>query len=277
MADLNAIHQYLGIVGSFGNISTLHHQQVLQRTIVPSQSARLHLVWFDRTIFIKPLPDCLLNAAYIDDVVRPSKELYGLATGFLYSYCRLIQTPLDLELAKKLNLVNEGITWETWYNFRARAVSSIQAMDMNQRWKYGELRLDRLNLVWGFTGRGFTYFTVHREYGTYFEQYFKLFITIFALVAIILQSMQVIVTTKETSKAWINISYGFSFATLLAVVACLGYVLSAFILMVVYNAAITMMAHHKVSRRKRKKAKGHAGHRNSNQSNSTAQSSGSQV
>ena len=247
VAELNGVHQYLSIVGSFRNISALHHQEVLQRKVIPSQAARLHLVWFERIIFIKPLPDYLLNAAFFKDIICHNEELYGLATGFLYSYCRLIESPLDLALAHKLKLLNDNITWEMWYSFSTAILQNIRFEDFNKRWEYGELRLGRLNLIWRATGRGFTYFTIHTEYATYFNQYFKFFITVFALLAIILQAMQIIIAVKHESGSWDNICYGFSLATLFAVVASLAYVLLAFFLLVLYNALLTMIAHHKPS------------------------------
>jgi hypothetical protein len=261
VTDLNGVHQYLGIVGSFNNISPLHHQEVLQRKIVPTQACRLHLVWFGHIILIKPLPDCLLNAAFFKDVVCRDNELYALAIGFLYSYCRLVESSLDLPLAQKLGLLNAGISWETWYTFRAAVLNNIRLEHANRRWQYGELRLGRLNLIWRATGRGFSYFTIHREYATYFDEHFRLFIAIFALVAIILQAMQNIVTFKTRSDTWGNISYGFSFAAVIGVVVCLAYTVFAFLLLVTYNLVRTVRAHRRVALSKRGNQENQRSHR----------------
>jgi hypothetical protein len=253
VAELNGVHQYLSIVGSPDNISPLHHQEVLRRKVVPSQATRLHLVWFGHIIYVKPLPDCLLNAAFWRDVICRSQDLYRLASGFLRSYCRLIESPLDLRMAQKLQLINETVTCDMWYCLRIAVLQNIRLEDMNERWIYGELRLGRLNLIWRATGRGFTYFTIHREYATYFNQHFNLFITVFALVATILQAMQVIVAIKDKSRTLNSICYGFSLATLVAVVACLAYVLFTFFVLVLYNVIITAMAHNKMSLNEKRK------------------------
>ena len=188
------------------------------------------------------------------------------------AWCRLIESPLDLALAQKLKLLNENITWERWYSFTTAVIPKICLENINKRWEYGELRLGRLNLIWIATGRGLAYFTTHTEYATYFNQYFKIFITVFALLAIILQSMQIIVAIKDKSGSWDTICYGFSLATLIAVVASLAYVLLMFLFLVLYNAVITMMAHKKVSRCKEKE-----GLQVLRQSKSNTQTSGSHV
>lgn len=52
---LNEIHRHLWSAGSKMNISPLHHQKVLLRKIILSERSDLHLVWFDRIIYIQPL------------------------------------------------------------------------------------------------------------------------------------------------------------------------------------------------------------------------------
>ena len=200
-----------------------------------------------RIIFIKPLSDCPVKATFLKDIICHDKDLYGLATGFLYSYCRLIESPLDLALAQKLKLLNENITWERWYSVTTAVIPKIRLEDVNKRWRYGQLRLGQINLIWKAIDHGLAYFTTHKEYATYFNQYFKFFITVFACLAIILQAMQIIVAIKEKSGRWDTICYGFSLATLIAVVASLAYVLLMFFFLVIYNAVITMMAHNKAS------------------------------
>ena len=61
VADIEALDGWLWMVGSESNISALHHQRVILRDIIPTDQVRLHLVWFDRTIYIKPFPTYLFD------------------------------------------------------------------------------------------------------------------------------------------------------------------------------------------------------------------------
>ena len=241
--DLNNVDGYLGIVGSHDNYNPLHHQAVLFRNIIPTQDPRLHLVWFDRTIYIKPLPDCLLNADYFQDTVAKDEALYRLACGFLRSYCRQIRSPLDLTVAKQHHLISDSVTWERWFEFSLAFTTNLNIDDVNIRYRYGELRLARLNIIWRLQGRGLTYFTIHREYNTYFRQYFELFITVFGLATIALTSMQVIVTINSKPAFLDVVCLRFSLAVLLGLATCLAYISIVFLAMAFYNILMAGLAH----------------------------------
>ncbi|KAM0795626.1 hypothetical protein BDR22DRAFT_870394 [Usnea florida] len=196
--DLNDIHSHLWIAGSKGNISPLHHQRVLLRKIIPSEQARLHLVWFDRIIYVKPLPENFLEINRYPD---SSFDSSGFLLGFLSSYRSLISNPIDLVIAKKSLLISEDVTWEQWVAFRDAIIHKTKDYHINKRYGYGELRLNRLDIIYRLTGRGLTYFTVHRNYKTYFAQYFSLFVTVFAFAAVILAAMQVLVAIEDIPEA----------------------------------------------------------------------------
>ena len=240
MEVLNDIHNHLWMAGSYGNISQLHHQRVILRDIIPSELPQLHLVWFDRIIYIKPLPDCLIkDSRYLSQNVDHS----GVVAGFLRSYCSLIQRPLDLSTAQESNLISKDVTWEQWAPFRDIVLTKTGDMNINKRYEYGELRLNRLDIIYRFTGRGLTYFTVHRTYKTYFVQYFSTFATVFAFVAIVLTAMQVLVTIEGIPQRVATTSYRFSVAVLIGVCLCFGSIVFMFVSMFVYNLILTWLAH----------------------------------
>ena len=245
MRDLNAIHDHLWIAGSHGNISPLHHQRVLLRKIIPSEYARLHLVWFDRTIYIKPLPETILRNDYSRYYYSSEEEKgdKGLVVGFLRSYCRLIRFPIDLAIAKELHLISDEVEWDAWVSFREGILAKTNESDVNKRYEYGELRLNRLDIIYRLTFRGLTYFTVHRTYKTYFAQYFSLFATVFASLAIILTAMQVLVAVQDIPETVITTSYRFCVAVLVGVCLCIGYVIVVFFLMLLYNVVRAWLAH----------------------------------
>lgn len=262
MTELNDIHNHLWMAGSYDNINTLHHQRVLLRNIIPSELPRLHLIWFDRTIYIKPLPDCLLNSSYFSD---QSTDSSGLVVGFLRSYCKLIQYPVDLAIAKKTNLISKDITWDQWLTFRETILTQTKNSHFNKRYRYGELRLNRLDIIYRLTGRGLTYFTVHREYKTYFAQYFSLFATVFAFVAVTLAAMQVLVGIRDIPETLAETSYRFSVAVLVGVCLFFGYVFLVFLFMFLYNLALTRVAH-RVDKASMSSASWHSTLRNTSQS-----------
>ncbi|KAI1411888.1 hypothetical protein F5Y13DRAFT_190888 [Hypoxylon sp. FL1857] len=215
--DLNSIHTYLSIAGSLRNISAISHQYALLRTIVPTNQARLHLCWIGRVIYIKPLPNYLLDFTYVNEHVWPPNtwtEIDKATLGFMRSYCMLILTPLDLTQAKRLGLIDERVKWLNWHRWRAavlRAVGEDSDERVNIRYQYGELRISRLNWIWRFKLRGVCYFAHHREYTTYFGEYFQMFIIVFAFATTVLQGMQVALQVPNASDgAFPRMSYIFA-------------------------------------------------------------------
>ena len=242
MEKLNAIHNHLWAAGSYGNISPLHHQRVLLRDIIPSELPQLHLVWFNRKIYIKPLPGCLINDSHY---LSQDFDRSGEVAGFLRSYCSLIRYPVDLIIAKESNLISKDVTWEQWATFRDTILTKTAGLRINERYEYGELRLNRLDIIYRITGKGLTYFTVHRTYKTHFAQYFSIFATVFAFVAIVLTAMQVLVTVQGIPKTVATTSYRFSVAVLIVVCLCFGSILFLFVSMFVYDLILTRRAHRK--------------------------------
>jgi hypothetical protein len=151
-------------VKSGRNIDPLHRQRVKGREIVPTEEAKLHLVWTKDRIYIKTLPVCLLNhtvwdvflgpAATQDWRTAPSTTTFdegfdrGVALGFLRSYALLIQSPLDFAFAKEAHLFPEDldIDWIRWAKFTAHFYS-IQDGQVSKRYRFGQIRLNRLNLL----------------------------------------------------------------------------------------------------------------------------------
>jgi hypothetical protein len=219
---LNDIHSHLWSAGSKDNISALHHQKVLCREVILSERSDLHLVWFDRIIYIKPLPMNFLNYNFINTVVLPDAILYGNVLGLLYSYMMLIQHASDLSLAHELGLMSKKVEWIPWRQFRTAFLGNISSSRvprtlMNQRFEYGELRLARLNYIYRLSFRGLKYFTTHREYTTYLREYTAAGITLFAFVTVALTAMQVVVGMNGVSQALIQTSFRFSIVVLFVV------------------------------------------------------------
>lgn len=61
---LNDVHPWLWLAGLPVPPQALHVQRMKGRDIVVCEQADLHLVWEPKRIFVKPLPRCLLDAAF---------------------------------------------------------------------------------------------------------------------------------------------------------------------------------------------------------------------
>lgn len=254
MKDLDEVEGWLWIAGAKYNVYPLHHQRVLLRQIIPTDQSRLHLVWFDRNIYVKPLPDCLLDHEYVKNRVVEDHCIRRAVVGFLHSYIKLIISPTDLRVAHEVGLLNAKVEWPAWSAYRASILEHTQRddptcrkgrmpfalEDTTPRYSFGELRLSRLNMVWRITGRGLVYFTVHREYNSYFEEYFSLFVAAFAIVATVLTAMQVLIGIDGVPTAVSKVSYWFGIVSILVILACLAAVLLLFISLFFHNAFRTL-------------------------------------
>lgn len=258
--ELDEVDGWLWIVGVKGNVRSLHHQKVLLREIIPTDLTRLHLVWFDRYVYVKPLPDYLLDYKYVHDKIEEYKDLpkddpirldpkrkwkpdylRQAITGFLRSYCSMVQSKTDLKVAQDLGLLKEDLDWIAWSRYRKSILEKTKPLfeggepDVTRRYQFGELRLGRLNIVYRLTFRSIVYFTVHKEYNTYFQQYFSLFIAAFAIVATILTAMQVLVGIPGKDKLVVDVSYWFGVVAMIVILICLAPVLLLFVVLFLYN------------------------------------------
>jgi len=239
--DLEIMHSQLWYAGRIGNISPLHHQKVLRRDIILTERARLHLIWFDRTIFIKRLDDELMNWTYLSDIVCSDSIIHQATTGFLLSYAHLIQYPSDLEIAKANGLINKKISWRSWQDFRSAVLHHLADRNIHDRFEYGELRLGRLNQIYRMKCLGLTYFNVYRDYSSYFGDNYMTLVALFALVSVALSAMQVMIGVDGVPRVVSNTSYRFSIATLVALAGSCAVLLALYIGLYVWNWALILV------------------------------------
>ncbi|EME39011.1 hypothetical protein DOTSEDRAFT_115852, partial [Dothistroma septosporum NZE10] len=228
---LESIHKQLWYAGRKSNISPLHHQKVIRRDIVLTERASLHLVWFERIIYVKRLNDELLDWTYFSQVLCGDKTLHQAASGFLLSYTRLIEYPSDLDIAKTSALINRDVTWKKWQTFRTSVIHHLG--DLADQ--YGELRLDRLNQIYRMKLLGLSYFNVHRDYSSFFGDNFKTLIALFALVSVALSAMQVMTGVNGVPAAALITSYRFAVATLIALAGSCAALLVLYVGLYVWN------------------------------------------
>lgn len=201
------------------NISPLHRQLVKRRTIIITEDPKLHLVWIQDRIFIKPLPKYLASYVFWNDYISGSDDDEGRsnrirawALGYFRTYYYLIKYESDFRIAQdpSLCLIPPGVTWEQFCNFTSGLVS-IQDRDVSERYSYGEIRLTRLNFYAPFLLGKSHFQRVEYQYGAYFARFYGPILFFVAFLAIILSGLQVIASIQEDGKrGWVGTALGVS-------------------------------------------------------------------
>jgi len=230
ISRLTAIFPHLWVAGRKGHVRPLHKQIMLGRSLFITEDPAMHLVWFENSLFLKPIPEALLSwdfwARFIS--IHPNHEnrvagpqrgpLYETACGFMLSYTKLIVHPSDYRIAVMHNLMPD-MGFHTWCLLAQDIKETCSKPDFvtEKRWEYGELRLSRLNWIYKLTLRGYSYFYIFTEYSPYFGKNFQLLLLCFAYCSVVLAAMQVVMTSKEPTEWLVNISIRFSVMVILFV------------------------------------------------------------
>ncbi|KAG8664586.1 uncharacterized protein FPOAC1_013366 [Fusarium poae] len=116
---LDKIYSFLWLAGLPRPARPLHRQNLLLRTIYLTETPDEHLVWHDASIFIKPMPDYLLDYEFWEQELCNDTSLYGSAYGLLVSYAWLVRHKSDLRVAIEAGLLPVDIHWNDWVTFVA--------------------------------------------------------------------------------------------------------------------------------------------------------------
>ncbi len=256
---LNRIHGHLWMAGRPLNARPIHRQKMMGFDFLLTEQADLHLLKFSNKIFVKPLPDYMLNFMFWDKYLCESEELHKSACGILLSYVWLICSPLDLKLAHKLDLLPCEITWIWWKSFVAEFLSHIDANTLhqvNKRYHFGELRLGRINSIYRirffFTHfiRGYLY--GYNRYVVFFQRNFAWILIVMVYFSLVLTAMQVGVTVPplSTNYAFQQASYGFAVFSIVTVAAVGCFLGILFVTIFLINMVLAI-SHEKKMRRDR--------------------------
>lgn len=215
------------------NIAPLHRQLVKRRNIVVSEDPKLHLVWIEDRIFVKPLPRYLLSHTFWKrylvclggNASDTDTRTHAAALGFLRSYVRLIRYESDFRIAQEagLSLVPSNITWKQFCDFTVE-VARIPDDDVSERFRYGEIRLTRLNFYAPFLIRRSSFQRVHYQYSAYFTRFYGPILFTMAIFSLVLSGFQVLssmpenmdsVDTRAIYRAGLIVSVGLILATVL--------------------------------------------------------------
>jgi hypothetical protein len=158
------------------------------------------------------------------------------ALGFLSSYIALLQNHSDFAIAQSHNLLPAVLTWPQWRSLVRNLLEkdSINPNKINKRYRFGELRLSRLNKIYalqrGNLLRG--YQMMYQSYGELFQAYLTPITAMTVYFALVLTAMQVGLGTDRLAHnlAFQNASYGFT------VLSILGPILLVFLVLLLVLA-----------------------------------------
>ncbi|KAI0413542.1 hypothetical protein F5X98DRAFT_283188 [Xylaria grammica] len=235
------IYPYLWLVATQdgAHIDPLHKHVIKRRAIVAAEEPKLHLVWYNETVYIKPLPDYLLNDAIWRDYIpkppaqpvhtRPRYDKHRAALGFLRSYGFLIQHESDFVIAQRANLLPKYVSFQGFQKF-ILPFRSVNDDSVSHRYHYGQFRLTRLDWAVRIVHVASIFRLVHVRRQLPWNYQLQLWHTsqslryyaaplafIFAILSLILSSMQVVLAAlgSDTWEAFVRVSWGFSVATII--------------------------------------------------------------
>lgn len=241
------------------HIDPIHKHLQKGRKIIITEDPNLHLIWNYGIVYLKPLPHCLLSHSFWSEHLGLGSAHRGEALGFVRSYARLIRYPSDFALAVEAGLIPSSspspnprpsspssnprpsspshpppgeLTYTTFSTF-VQHFSDIPDADVSLRWRFGQLRLSRLN--WGVrifqprtsTEKGFLYRIYYEQQywqtGQLLNEFAAPFLFLFATLSLILSGMQVVLASEfnERGRSWrvfADVSAWFSVAIIIIII-----------------------------------------------------------
>ncbi len=223
---LALIHDYLWLSGLPHSAHALHRQILLGRSIFLTENPDEHLVWIENRFFIKPLPEFLLSYSAWTGHLQHDVALHQSACGLLLSYTWLVRHRSDYEIAIHNHLLPANLTWESWIKLASSFLAHVDADSLTQvspRYRYGELRLTRLNSIYRLMPAVFSFQNFSRGfmrvptwYKAFFQKNFAWLLAVFAFISVALGAIQVGLATDklQASTAFVELSWGLCILTL---------------------------------------------------------------
>ncbi|EME79344.1 uncharacterized protein MYCFIDRAFT_190287 [Pseudocercospora fijiensis CIRAD86] len=241
---------YLWMVGRPLPPRPLNKQLVLDRRIIPTTDASLHLVWTSRKIFVKPLPECMLLTALYEHLYMKPSDLRGRTLGFLHTYTALVPTKLDFDLAVENKLMPSSYAWMDWKKLVERILEDYPGDDiyphLDLRYVYGELRLSRLNKIYRFILgdwlHGYSPLTGHTRYIDLVIDHLSVIAAGTVYIVVVLSAMQVVQSTKilATNHAFQRACYGFAVFSIISPILAFALLAAILIAMFIANLQRTL-------------------------------------
>jgi hypothetical protein len=234
LSRFHAIRKMLWLIAVHGAPRSLYYQKFLRREIVIAEQLDLHLVWAKSRIFITPLPDFLLNYDFWEANISGEPQLHQAACGLLYSYCGLIRFGHDLQVAKEYHLVNPDLDYRAWTEFARTVLPNLNPKDsniMDRRFQYGELRLNRLDIIYRYSPykfsvsgilQGFPH-ALTESYVPYMDQYNNA-VSAFGVIVIVLSAFNLSLSahSKNPDPDLQQAAYGFAIFAMILCATLIG-------------------------------------------------------
>ena len=230
---LDAIQPYLWLAGLERPARALQELVMLGRQIIVTEQTDLHMVWHGSKIYIKPLPEFLLCHRVWEQGLCQYPELYRRGLGLLFSYVQLVRAKSDLRVAHSNGLLPDDITWRQWTRLSKAIHHKASVQTINLRYRYGELRLARLNWIYRFNGHIFRGYAPQASRGW--------LVGTLVYITIVLTAMQVGLGTTRLSNnlAFQRASYGFTVFSIMGPVIILGGYWGGMVLVILWNLLFT--------------------------------------
>ncbi|KAF5510886.1 hypothetical protein CGCS363_v003662 [Colletotrichum siamense] len=255
------VHNWLWLAGRPMPPRPLHYQDLLGRQIQVTEQMDMHLVWSKSKIWIKPLPRFLMEPRFWQDYLSckpgPINGTHHIdrqpcscrlrrqrALGFFFSYAALVSYESDFIIARDKHLVPMEFNWLTWRRFVKELLDNENIYrDIDPRFHYGELRLNRLNklyYLWKTPLRA--YRSYWNQYGSFFEGNFTWMASSTIYLVVVLTAMQVGLGTSmlKDNHAFQRASYGFTVFSILGPLIIAAGVVMVFVYLFMNNWVATL-------------------------------------
>ncbi|KAM0798677.1 hypothetical protein BDR22DRAFT_881600 [Usnea florida] len=248
---LHSIMKWMWVVGRPMPPRALHYQLLLSRDIFLTERMDMHLVWTTDRIFLKPIPRFLLEPkiwrakSHSKSVNKCNGGLRVCALGFLFSYAALIAHESDFHIAKEKHLLPEQVTWSAWVALVKQLDTKNIYDKIDERFKYGELRLSRLNNIYRLTRWPLLlkpYMSRWHQYGDFFHDNFTWLASTTVYIVVVLTAMQVGLAADrlKSNRSFQSASYGFTVFSILGPLVAAVLITVAFLVLFVHNGRATL-------------------------------------
>lgn len=204
---MNKLGEKLWLAGPHPTIRPLSEQLTIGRKIQLTEDPSLHCVWTDDLIYMKPIPAYIASYAFWESILDTSNQsvtpedrerLRLTSLGFLKSYASLLQRRSDFIIAQKHDLLASfnHVTYEEFIRF-IMCFDTVPNVSISSRWQCGELVLDALNFYSAIHLRKWHRNRFESRYGAYFQRFFPAVLFLFAVLSVVLNSLQVILSGEQ--------------------------------------------------------------------------------
>ena len=244
VSRLNDIHSWLWLVGRPMCARPLYKQRMLGREILVTEQIDVHLLWQESRIFIKPLPEYLMDHDFWTKNLCSNQIDHQNACGLLLSYIWLVCYQSDLRIAKDHGLLPTWMTWTDWIAFTSVLLDVIDyesLSNVNKRYEYGELRLGRINWIYRLTLRNFIRGYLHESdrFSVFLRRNFAWLAVAFLYITVVLSAMQVGLSTDRLkgSSRFQDASAGFTIFSILMPLIVVAFLTFFVLMLTFYNGS----------------------------------------